>query len=216
MSSITPAVLAVAALCALSPGLAQAQTEGTVQSPTVAALLACREITDQVQRVACLEEQVAAFAEALESGRVYVVEDEQVRDAERESFGFARNSLTSFANAIGLGRDRDGEDTGGAGEADQPGISFDDGVTAETDSSGRLSQLSGLTVASVTRNRLGRITIRLENGQVWRQTDDTTVLRVRDRHIEAGLTAEIQSGVLGAYFMRLSHSPRRFRAERVQ
>ncbi len=210
MPSYAPALLTATILLS-TPGLALAQSPPAEPSPTVAALLACREITDQAQRIACLEDRVAAFAAALESGRVYVVEQDTVREAERASFGFGRESLSRFANTLGLGRER-GEDDDDANEA----FSFEDGVTAETDASGRLSQLSGLTVSEVTRNRFGRITVRLENGQVWRQTDDTSVLRVRDRHIEAGLTAELQSGVLGSYFMRLSHSPRRFRAERIR
>jgi hypothetical protein len=210
MPSNAPALLFAALLLAAPCGLAQAQSGEATQSPTVAALLACREITVQDQRVECLEQQVAAFADALESGRVYVVEQETVREAERESFGFGRESLTRFATAIGLGESRSDA------EAEANAISFEDGVTAETDASGRLSQLDGLAVTEVSRNRSGRLTVRLDNGQVWRQIDGTVVPTVRDRHFEAGLTASVETGALGSYFMRLSHSPRRFRAERIR
>ena len=210
MASFAHAVLLSALAASAATGVAQAQSDEAESSPTVSALLACREIIEQDQRVDCMETQLANFAEALNSGRLYVVEEEEVLEAERDTFGFAREPLIQFANRLGMGRSRT------EGAEDEPEISFDDGVTAQTDSDGRLAQLDGLAVASVRSNPRGRITVYLENGQVWRQTDRINVRQVRTSHIEEGLTASIERGVLGSFFMRLSHQQTRFRAERVE
>ena len=205
-------LLTIAPRLALPSSLASAQPDDATWSPTGAALLACRDIPEQDQRLDFRERGIAAFAEALESGRVYVVEQETVREAERESFGSGREALARFATTIGLGRDRSDTDE----DAEEREFRFEDGVMAETYSSARLSQLDGLAVSEVSRNRSGRLIIRPENGQVWRQIDQTVVQTVRDRRIEAGLTASAETGALGSYFIRLSHAPRRFRAERVR
>lgn len=83
-----------------------------------------------------------------------------MRLAEREGFGFGRESPTRFANTIGLGRS--GADAGETARA----FRFRDGVTAET--APPASQRDGIAVSEVTGHRLGRITLRRGNDPVWR------------------------------------------------
>ena len=54
-------------------------------------------------------------------------------------------------------------------------------------------------VASASQDPYGKWTIRLDSGGVWRQIDDTEV--VRPPH--AGSTAEIRRGVLGSFTIKI-------------
>jgi len=63
----------------------------------------------------------------------------------------------------------------------------------------------------------GKLRVTLANGQVWAQTDSTRLPTISDRDVRNGLTAEIESGLMGAHFMSLSsNTRRRFRAERIR
>jgi len=169
-------------------------------------LLQCRAIEAPDARLACQDEQLAIVAAALDEQRLVIIEQQAVRDVQRDSFGLSMPSLTGLRRIFGDRVD---------GNQDTV-IAFEDGVRAESDASGRLASLEGLAVASVETDVRGRLIVTLENEQVWRQTDSTQIQRVRSRHFENDLTATIESGALGSYFMKLSHSPRRFRARRVR
>ena len=67
-----------------------------------------------------------------------------------------------------------------------------------------------LTVESASQDG-GRWTVRMTNGQVWRQTQATPgYLRIR-----SGSKAELRRGLLGSYFMKVDGRPG-IRAERVR
>ena len=54
-------------------------------------------------------------------------------------------------------------------------------------------------VASASRDPYGKWTVKLDDGAVWRQIDDTEV----DRPPHAGSTAEIRRAALGSFTMKL-------------
>lgn len=66
-------------------------------------------------------------------------------------------------------------------------------------------------VSEVRADPYGKAVVTLDNGQVWRQIDDTRVLAVRRGAEEA----EIQRAALGSFKMKLDNG-RSFRARRVQ
>jgi hypothetical protein len=187
-----------------------AQEPPTSGSATLDALLACRDVVDPAERVACQDRHLADLATALEAGNLVIVEQQAVRAVERDGFGLAMPSLSGFG---GLFRRNARADQGGGEDAV---IAFEDGVEAQTGSDGRLSALRGLAVASAETNREGALVITLENGQVWLQTDSIGRVRVRGRHLNEGLTAEVETGALNSYFMTLSHNSRRFRVRRLR
>ncbi len=62
----------------------------------------------------------------------------------------------------------------------------------------------------------GKLRITLANGKVWAQTDSTRIPTISNRDVRNGLTAEIETGLMGAHFMTLSNNTRRrFRAARI-
>jgi hypothetical protein len=54
-------------------------------------------------------------------------------------------------------------------------------------------------VASASRDPYGKWTIKLDDGAIWRQTDDNQVVRAP----HPGSTAEIRKGALGSFNMKL-------------
>ena len=197
---------AIAMLGASAPSLAQdAQSE----PDTLNRLLACRSLSDDAARLACQDEQLAVLAQATESGRIVVVERRALREVERASFGL---NLPSVGRLGGILRRNDAGEAAAVAEVE----TLEDGSTATYDASGALESLVGVPVSDVSlRNGMLRVT--LGNGQIWAQTDSTRLPRISNRALRDGVTADIETGVLGAHFLRLSNHPsRRFRAERVQ
>ncbi|VXC65629.1 hypothetical protein [Oceanicaulis alexandrii] len=198
---------AIAVLAASAPALAQ---EAQSESDTLNRLLACRALSDDAARLACQDEHLNTFAQATETGRIVVVERRALREVERESFGL---NLPSVGRLGGLLRRRDSEE---AATAVAEVETLEDGSTATYNASGSLDSLVGVPVSEVSM-RGGKLRITLANGQIWAQTDSTRLPRISSRAVRDGLTADIESGVLGAHFMSLSNSQRRrFRAERVE
>jgi hypothetical protein len=74
---------------------------------------------------------------------------------------------------------------------------------------GPLSEIEG-TVAGAVQNGDGGWTIRLSDGSVWQQTDDTP-LALEPRH---GDKVIVRRGTLGSYFLKLGKQPG-FKAKRI-
>ena len=74
MKSITPVSLSSALIAVSFSALANAQDAGSTQSPTVDALLECRVQTSDAERLACLDAQLSAFASAVDSGQLVIIE----------------------------------------------------------------------------------------------------------------------------------------------
>ena len=186
---------------------ALAQDAGT-DSETLNQLLACRALSDDAARLACQDEHLASLAQATETGRVVVVERQALREVERESFGFNLPSVGRLGDFL---RRPEREDV-----AEAETEVLEDGSTATYNDNGSLDRLAGIPVSNVSM-RGGKLRVTLANGQVWAQTDSTRLPRISSRAVREGLTAEIETGLLGAHFMTLSNNERRrFRAERVQ
>ncbi len=214
--SLRCALLTAGLIAAAFGGLARAQSpagESATSASQVEAMLACRDIEDDARRAGCLDDTVGAFADALQRGEITVVERRAVREIARDGFGLGLLSISGLQDAFNRGwADRsDGRSPG----AEPIRETLPDGAVAEYNAAGELDQISDAPVASVRDTRDG-IIVTLENGQVWRQTDAAHILPVRRRHLEAGVTAEIRRGMLGSFFMTLSHDGRRMRAERVR
>lgn len=212
--------LALATTAALTFAQAEAQdSNGSGEPPVVDRLLACRAIEASAERAACLDAAVDGFAQALERGDIAIIEHRAVREIERDGFGLSLPSLSGLQGLFSARTStRDGE---GSGDAPPPQAArsqvLSDGALAAYDDEGRLERITDAPVASVRESRTG-VLVTLENGQVWRQTDGTRfqIRPIRSHHLEAGLTATIERGLLGSFFMELSHDGRRFRAERVR
>lgn len=77
-----------------------------------------------------------------------------------------------------------------------------------------LEQARGMSVASYDTVPVGRLLVRLENGQVWRQIKgDTQQVRV---DLKRNQTVDIEESSLGGYKLRLNEMRRTIRVERVK
>ncbi|MEQ8434866.1 MAG: hypothetical protein RIA71_11540 [Oceanicaulis sp.] len=188
---------ALAAALAISSTAALAQDQAGPDS--VSALLACRDQADAQARLACQDAAIAAFAAELDSGRLEIVSAEP-----------SRSAIARFTGLL----QRDEPDATQAAQANQEAVQ-DDGSVAVFDEDGEVDEMRGLAVARVTTNRFDQLTVYLENGQVWRQTETDFVSAPNDDEL-GDLTATIERGIFGARFMELSHNGRRFRARRIQ
>ncbi len=184
--------------------MAQAQPGDSPLQP----LFECRGITDDQARLACFDAAVESLHGDAETGEVVAVDRAQIEAAEESTFGL---SIPNFS-IPGLGR-RGGEPDETLVEADATAQSPDRVVRRNND--GNIERIEGLAVVDVEINRADHVVVTLANGQVWRQTDSTMVQGVRSG-ARPGLTANIRSGMLGSYFMRLNNGGRWFRAERIQ
>jgi len=183
------------------------QAQDDPPAPAYQALMACRSVEPEAERMACLERELARFAAAVETGRVVVIEREAVRALERESFGI---DMPGIQRLTGLLR-RSGSQTS---ETDTE--TLEDGSQIVYRADGGVEEMRGMPVTRVTYDRVGMAMVTLANGQVWVQTDSTNFGRVTRSRIEDGLTADLYPGALGSHFMALSHHPRRFRARRLE
>lgn len=156
--------------------------------------------------MACLDRELARFAQAVESGRVVVIERETVRALERESYGIA---MPGVQRLTGLLR-RSGSETG---EPETEILQDGSQITYRAD--GAIGEMRSLPVTGVSYDRTGKAVVSLANGQVWVQTDSTSFGRVSRARLEEGLTADLLPGAMGSHFMVLSHHQRRFRVRRT-
>lgn len=189
--------IALAVALAISSTAALAQDEA--RADPVGALLACRDQTDPAARLACQDAALTVFATELDAGRLDVV-----------SSAPSRSAIARFAGVF----QGDAADAEPPAQANQEEVQ-DDGSVAVFDEDGEVDEMRGLAVARVTTNQYDQITVYLENGQVWRQTETDYVSPPRGDDLDT-VTATIERGIFGARFMELSHNNRRFRARRVQ
>ncbi|RKQ95183.1 hypothetical protein [Maricaulis maris] len=171
-------------------------------------LFTCRDIADDGARLACLDAAVDALRSETESGEVVAVDREQIEAAEEATYGL---TIPQF-RLPGLSLPGGGED---AELAELESASASPQRVIVRDTNGQIESIEGLAVAEISENRSGDTIVRLANGQVWRQTDDTYVQLTRSR-ADTDYTATISNGALGSHFMRLDNGGRRFRVERVE
>lgn len=208
MTSLRSALIS----CLLIPAAAPfaAGQEPAAQPAEMQTLLACRTIAELAERAACFDTATTALADALDSGELALVERRAVREVERDGFGLSLPTLGGLRQVFR----QPAQDQSSADAAPEP-ETLADGTQVEYARDGDMTRLSNVPVAAVRDTGRG-IIVTLENGQVWRQTDATRTFPVRDRHWEQGVTAEIERGALGSFWMTLSHDNRRMRAQRVQ
>jgi hypothetical protein len=138
-------------------------------APATEAVVACRALTDDSQRLACYDKAVAAMADAEKTGDLLTMDRAQRRAVRRQAFGLSLPSLAIFDK---------GEKPEEAGR-----------ITAK--------------VAAARQDPYKKWIVRLDDGAVWRQTDDNELFN--DPH--AGSTVEIRNGALGSFFMKVDGQP---------
>lgn len=82
-----------------SPGSAQSVQKKAPGNAAVAALVACRAIGNDTERLACFDREVAAFDTAVRDRKVAVVDQEDIRKTRRTLFGIALPRIKLFGDA---------------------------------------------------------------------------------------------------------------------
>lgn len=140
-------------LVALSLGLAGvAYAQGGESAPATKqarprpelyeALVRCRSVTGDAERLQCFDAAAAALEQATDRRELVVVDRQQVRESRRRLFGLALPSLPIFG----------GGDDGREDEEEVTSIES--------------------TVASASQDSFGHWMVRLADGSLWVQTDD--------------------------------------------
>ena len=93
-----PCLLAVA--CA-SQAMAQDAATDRPAASLIADLTACRALTDDTARLACLDRAAAALVDAQAANEVVLVDRAAVRDAKRAVFGFSLPRISLFDGGRG-------------------------------------------------------------------------------------------------------------------
>ena len=144
----------------------------------------CAALSDDMERLACYDNAVGRLKAAEESGEVTTISRTEVETVQREAFGFSLPSLPRLAMPrLGGGDDKDATVT-----------EIASGVSAI-----RSSKINGLTVT-------------LENGQVWQQTDNKRVTYSKRKGVDQ---AVVKQAAFGSYMMKLDGGVA-FRVKRVQ
>jgi hypothetical protein len=151
------------------------------QTTALSPILACLSIPADAERLACFDTQAKRLQTEEGDGRLAVVTREQIRKVETEAFGLRLPSIPALSAGVLSG--------GSRGAAPMEALSV---------------QVDRLEIAGD-----GRMRLVMENGQIWRQTDD-----VRLGGLGKGpWTAEIRRAALGSYMIKIDGRTA-FRAER--
>jgi hypothetical protein len=168
----------LAIVVAAAAGTALAAPGSPEPSAVLKAIDACRTIAEDKARLTCFDAAAGRLAVAQEKDGLVVVDREQVRAARREAFGFNLPSLAL------LGR------------------------LAPEAANGESDDAATFTVAGARQGPNGRWVVVMDNGMVWRQTNDP----IGAMSIRRGEPAAVRKGSLGAYFMTVG----RHRAIKVE
>ena len=121
------------------------QQQARPQPALFEALVRCRAITDDAERLRCFDNASSALEQAAQRRDIVVVDRGQVRESRRRLFGHALPRLPNFG-----GGDNDREDEE------------------------EITQIDG-TVASASQDGFGHWAIRLQDGSFWVQMDNNVL-----------------------------------------
>jgi len=145
------------------------------RAPELQAVVDCRGVADRDARLNCYDAAAAKLDQAEAAGQVVVVDREQVSKVRKDVFGLTLPSLSIFDASTRKA-------AGGAGQD--------------------LDHISAV-VKGAWRGGDGRWNFELDNGAVWRQTDDSSLAN----DPRAGSKVEIRKGALGSFFMKVDSQP---------
>jgi len=165
------AFLSALALCA-APAFAQG-------AQPLDKVYACAAMTDSAARLACYDAAVAGLKQAQSAGEVGVVSRDQIQKAEKDAFGLQRPALAELV------------------EKPVPATAPATQKAADVQSPDKVT----LAISEVSKGPDGRYRFTMENGQVWRQTDEATLGGLSQK----GLTAEIRKAALGTFMMKIGN-----------
>lgn len=197
-STATLAALAASTVAVASPAIAGKPLDRAVENA-----IACRTIATAEERLACFDSAADSLAGAKgESARQAASAKENKARKERDSFG-----LTSATATTGGGEPASGTDFDEFGVED----------VAALRRAREEERVNEITAESVSIQYLhgGRVTLTLNNGQVWRQLDsDSTYLPGARKGRTYSVT--LKRAAMGGYRARIEELDKSIRVRRVK
>ena len=144
--TIKPLIAALALTVPFAAVTAQEASSGQQRPELFEALVRCRAIAADAERLQCFDTAAANLQQAAERREVVVVDRAQVRESRRRLFGLALPRLPIFG--------------GGDGEEDD-----DEDEVRSIES----------TIVRAYQGEMGRWIVTLEDGSTWAQTDNNIV-----------------------------------------
>lgn len=187
--------------CACSSGVSQFDRRA------VADTVSCRAIADDADRLACLDNASEALA------RTLIVRE--TGDGKREPYeagGHEADKNAALASPVsGAGRD-----TPAAGHLDDEADFGAERLAAKAKARDENRRRAiGAQIAEIVVDPYEKLTVTLDNGQVWRQlaSDERIVRFSKDTDV---YTAEISRSVFGNYFLKIVENGRVIRVRRIR
>lgn len=137
------------------------------------AVYACASENDDMARLACYDDAVGRLKAAEEAGEVTTISKAEVEEVQRDAFGFSLPSLPKLAMPRFGNSDSD-----------------DDGTIKSVTTA----------VTNVKKSKINGLTVTLENGQVWQQTDGRRVSYSKRKGVKE---AEVKKASFGSFMMKL-------------
>lgn len=168
-----------------------AQSQGTPRATDE--VYRCADIESDADRLSCFDAAVRTLRAAEDAGVVRTVDTASIREIEREAFGFSLPNLrTTLFGARGTKSPESGDMPRKAVDANDAGLELEE-----------INEVT-LPILRLSKNRAsGRLTIVLEDGQVWEQVDSR---RLPDSKTKSPKQATIRRASLGSFMMTIDDS----------
>lgn len=186
-------------------------------------LIACREIADDVERLACFDAAVAEIAgdELQTSERLVVVDLDDAEAIEQDGFGLNLPSLPRLSLSILAARGRDDLDVETPENAAPESESAPTSQQAESaprvlerDDDGSIEQIE-FTVAEVRTRGYSTVLVEMTNGQIWSISEGRN-LDLLPRRVRAGTAAVIRRAALDSYLLQFEGRGTAYRVTRTR
>lgn len=141
-------------------------------------IYSCAVIEADLDRLACYDQAVGRAKEAQQAGEFQTITRQEAEEVQKDAFGFSLPSLPKFR---------------------LPSFGSD-GDDIKRDDDGDISEIV-LAIKEISTDRLGKVEIVFENGQVWYQADTKKIRVSRKR---PPTEATIKRGSLGSFLIKLS------------
>ena len=178
-------------------GLSGAAAQPT-ESEAVDAAIACRDITDDLERLACLD----SATETLVVTRI--VREEAVKEKKREERTFF---------GLGKPKQKDEEIRPVTETPEDFGGEYLPENLKKRDET-RLREITS-KVAEFRVNQFGKVTVTLENGQIWRQLDSDNKHLILSKKRKL-YTAKVKRARFGNYMLTVKELRRTIRVRRIK
>jgi len=233
----TAAILIVATMAVMAiGGLPAVYAQNDAQDEIDERLLACADLSDTAERIACFDDVVKGLKQGTESTEVAAAASTAAPPAPAESPSEAKAPLAAAAAATSIPSESTGAaatessnasplaDANDVGSAEAPPnaaaeeFGLEDQIAqAEKEENIQQEKASDegsvrATIVQSSRSGEYHFVVKLDNGQVWEETDGSRRIGLP----RVGMPVEINSGAFGSFRMKIGDDNRTARVRRLR